>query len=309
MHFRFNPFNKKLDLVNTPDDLEKAIGAEIDAGIDNSKYVTPKAIADSDLATETYADTKLALDQTTPETITNGFPLYEDGHAAFTDQHQLVDKEYVDSAVATIGARFFMLDAADGTVATYKQTSNTASALATANVSASVNAATDTIIEEWISPSDFTFESLEAGVYDLNIFAARTAGNRDVRVFWRFYERLADTSEVLIATSNLSEIVTTKTRLRVYATLSSDYTPSVGSRLVGKVYFNTVGGTQNTTCVLYYQGDEDSHWQIPVNQEFLDDNYLPRPTSDGTSGQILSTNGSNVTSWVNNSFLNNQIMN
>jgi hypothetical protein len=149
----------------------------------------------------------------------------------------------------------------------------TASELSTATVSASVNAEADTLIEEWVSPSGMTFSSLESGVYDLDLYVERTAGNRTVRVFWRFYEYLADTSEVLIVTSNTSEIVTSKARVRVYATLSSDYTPSAGSMLVGKVYFNTVGGSQNTTCVIYYQGTEDSHWQIPINQEFLDDNY------------------------------------
>ena len=216
----------------------------------------------------------LALDQTTPQEIINGFPTYEDGHAEFTDQHCLVDKEYVDAAVATIGTRFYMLDAADAGIPAYKQTSLTASADATANVSASVNAETDTLIEEWVSPSTMTFSSLEAGVYQLDAYAERTAGNRTVRVFWRFYEYKADTSEVLIATSNLSDIVTSKENIRVYAALSSDYTPDVGSRLVGKVYFNTVGGSQNTTCVIYYRGDEDSHWQTPASEEFLEDNFL-----------------------------------
>jgi hypothetical protein len=232
--------------------------------------------------------TALLLDQTTPQTISNGMPSYADGHGEFTDQHMLVDKEYVDSAVAVIGARFYMLDAADGDIAAYKSTSVAASALATASVSASVDAATNTIIEEWVSPTGFDWTILEAGVYDLNVFAAKTAGNRAVRVFWRFYERKADTSEVLIATSNLSELVTSKARIRVYATLTSAYTPSASSRLVGKIYFNTVGGSQNTTCVLYYQGDEDSNWEIPLDQEFLDDNYL-RLDGGTMTGNLLFT--------------------
>ena len=217
----------------------------------------------------------LIADQTTPQEIVNGFLQYEDGHAAFTEQHSLVDKEYVDSAVVQIGGQFFMLDAADGSVAAYKQTSLNASALSIANVSASANAAADTLIEEWISPSTYTWSTLQAGVYDLTVFAARTAGSRAVRVFWRFYERKSDTSEVLIATSNLSELVTTKAQFNIYCALSEDYTPSVDSRLVGKVYFNTSATpANNTTCTLYYQGDEDSNWLIPLSQEFLDDNYV-----------------------------------
>jgi len=244
----------------------------------------------------------LKLDQSTAQEITGGFPYYEDTHAPFTDQHQLVDKEYVDSALAQIGARFFMLDAADLTVAAYKQTSMTPSALATANVSASINASADTLIEEWISPSTMTFSSLAAGVYDLNIFAAKTAGNRVVRIFWRFYERLADTSEVMIAQSNLSEIVTTYARFRVYATLTTDYTPTAGSRLVGKVYMQTTSGSQNTTTVLYYQGDEDSHWQTPVSLSFLNETYIK---GDGVrKATVSSTQPSDPTTgdlWVDTS--------
>ena len=218
-------------------------------------------------------DNFLKLDQTTPQTIASGIPLLDAVNEDFTDQNELVNKRYVDSAVATVGTRFYMLDAADGDVAAYKQTALSASAEATASVSASVNAEADTIIEEWISPTGLDWTTLQQGVYDLNVFVEKTGGNRDVRVFWRFYERKADTSEVLIATSNLGDLVTDKERQRIYATLASDYTPSAGSRLVGKVYFNTDGGSQNTTCVLYYRGDEGSHWQIPVSQDFLDDTY------------------------------------
>ena len=236
----------------------------------------------------------LHLDQTTPQTIINGIPLLESTHADFTDQHQIIDKKYVDEATATIGTRFYMLDAADGDVAAYKSTSLTASALSSANVSASADAETDTLIEEWISPTGITWTTLQYGVYDFNCFVEKTAGNRDVRVFWRFYERKEDTSEVLIATSNLGDLVTDKERQRIYATLSSNYTPSENSRLVGKVYMQTTGGSQNTTCVLYYQGDEDSHWQIPVSQEFLDDRYLQ--LAGGTmTGDILGAISLGVT--------------
>ena len=117
----------------------------------------------------------LTADQTVSQSITNGLLMYDSAHPSFTEQHALVDKEYVDSAVAIIGASFFMLDAADATVATYKLTSALASDSATATVSASVNATADTLIEEWISPAGYVWTTLAQGVYDLNIFAERPA--------------------------------------------------------------------------------------------------------------------------------------
>lgn len=242
----------------------------------------------------------LKLDQTTPDVIINGFPTYEDGHGEFTDQHQLIDKEYVDSAVAKIGASFFLLDAADAGIATYKSTSMTASALATATVSASANAITDTLIEEWVSPVGMAFTILESGVYDLNVFVERTGGNRDCRIFWRFYEYKADTTEVLISESNVSELITSLTRIRVYSTLVSDYTPTAGSRLVGKVYLRTLTNGTNTTMTLSYQGTEDSHWEIPVNQEFLEANYAKVDLSNTD----ISLTASKTLAITNNTTLN-----
>jgi hypothetical protein len=198
-----------------------------------------------------------------------------------------VDKRYVDEAAARIGARFYMLDAADATVATYKQTSMSASALATATVdSPSISSSTDTEIEQWISPSTMTFASLASGVYDLDLFAQRISGNRTCQIFWRFYERLADNSEVLIAQSNIDVITTVKARQHCYCALSSDYTPTAGSRLVGKVYVRTTGSGSATVVRLYYQGDEDSHWQIPVSQEYLEDNFVQK-AGDTMTGALI----------------------
>ena len=60
-----------------------------------------EAIAHADLTdmpdvggTNTDHDLRyLTLDQTTPQTLINGIPLLESTHAAFSDEHQLVDKE------------------------------------------------------------------------------------------------------------------------------------------------------------------------------------------------------------------------
>jgi hypothetical protein len=212
-----------------------------------------------------------------------------------------------------VGARYYMLDDADAGVPAYKQTSLTASADATANVSASANAETDTLIEEWISPSTMTFSTMNSGLYDLNVFVAKTAGNRNVYFYWEFYEYKVDTSEVLITTSNLSEVVTSATpvRIRIYSALSADYEPSVGSRLVGKVYMRTVGGSQNTTGVLYYRGDEDSHWETPASKEFLDNTYLSK--SGGTmTGNINLATGVELTvnslPWLERADTNNQFI-
>jgi len=210
-------------------------------------------------------------------TLFNNNPSLRDDHDSLM-QHNLVDAEWVEKYVAAnvnLGARYYLLDAADIAVATYKQTSLTPSELTTASVNTSVDAETNTLIEEWISPSGLAFDSLIAGIYTLHIHAQKTAGNRSVRLYWDFYERENDGTEHLISTSNLSSLVTSKDEFQISTVLSTSYgTAASNSRLVGKIYMQTTGGSQNTTTYIYYQGEEASNWLTPLSEEYFTNNYL-----------------------------------
>lgn len=231
----------------------------------------------------------LKLDQSTPQTFINGIPLLEEDHPSFTDKHQIVDKEFVESSVALIGASFFMLDAADALLPAYKSTSLTISALPSASLdSPSIGASTDTLIGSWISPVGVTFTELLGGVYNLNIFAERLSGNRTCRLFWRFYERKVNGDLVLIATSSLSNVFTIKVRLRAFASIDTT-AMAVDSRLVGSIYVNTEGGGSPTVVQISYQNDENSHWDIPVSREYLAETFAPLSHVTQASGAHPAT--------------------
>jgi hypothetical protein len=84
--------------------------------------------------------------------------------------------------------------------------------------------------------------------------------------------------------------------------------------LVGKVSVQTSSGSQNTVVRLYYQGNDASHFELPINQEFLNSNYVTSGVFNSTinnltldslsgvvcptpsSGQILKFDGVN---WIN----------
>ena len=213
----------------------------------------------------------LKLDQTTPQVITNGIPVYEDGHVAFSLNHQLVDKEYVDSAVTSLGARYYMYDTAD---APYKLCSLSPSADPEQTYTKE-DLIDDDYLMGWISPIDGTPTKLIAGVYSWRIIAEKTAGTRTLRLYWTLVERKADTSEVVIATSISSNLITAKAQFAPYLVLSADYTPTVGSRIVGKIHADVGTSGNAPTCVLYYEGISDSHWQIPTNTEILTTIFVP----------------------------------
>lgn len=185
--------------------------------------------------------------------------------------HSIVDRVYVDEAVASLAARYYMLDDDDPTG--YKLTSLDASSDPTASYSASDLSDGD-LIMGWIQPSGDDLTTLIAGVYAARIFAEKTAGNKTLRLYWQLVERKSDDSEVVIATSNESDEITSKSLHEISALLTDDYTIDDGSRIVGKIYASVSGSGNAPSVTLYYEGDEDSAWQIPVNVNLLDGRYL-----------------------------------
>jgi len=213
----------------------------------------------------------LHLDQTTPQIIINGIP-FLDEHRNFTEIHQLVDKKYVDEAVTAIGARYYMTDNSDPTgyklcslaVPTESETYYEKSGLNN-----------NDYIMGWISAEGERPAKLIKGVYSWRIMLERSAGNKTLRVFWKLVELKADNSEVVIATSANSNIITNKSYFEVPLVLGEDYQPADDSRIVGKVYAVVSGSGTAPTIRIYYRGNSTSHWEIPTNLEVLTEMFIP----------------------------------
>lgn len=240
--------------------------------------------------------TYLKLDQTTPQTISNGFPVYPAGHAAFTDEHQIVDKEYVDLAVTAINTNYYMLDTASG-ISDYK---NTQIAIPSEVEATAVDTITadDQYIQGWISPVG-SISTLVRGEYELHVYADvdATLGTKRVQLYWTLVEYKADTSEVLIETSAVSdELTTTQSHISIFLTLPEDYTITAGSRIVGKLYAHLYGSGGNPQTTIYYLGDINSSWRIPTSTEVLDGSYVRR---DGTTELTANWDAGNYTITAN----------
>jgi hypothetical protein len=235
-------------------------------------YDQVRKVWDADYNINNY----LKLDQTTPQTLTGGIPKLESTRV-IDENNELVDKIYVDTAVSSLGMRFYALDDVDAGTG-YYLTSMIASTDATVTISAS-GVVDNQLLGSWISPAN-GFTKLLAGLYDFQMYAARTSGTRDFRIYWELIEYKADTTEVVIATSPSSNAITDKRKVDIFVTLTTDYVLTAGSRIVGKIYadIGTSGSAPNTA--LYIEGDEDSHWEIPTDTEILDTLYVKQ---DGTT--------------------------
>lgn len=251
----------------------------------------------------------LKTDQTTPQTIVNGVPLLEETRD-LDNIHNLVDRLYVDNAVTSLGQRFYMLSTLSGvlqpvTEENYYNTSTTPSAEVESTVTAT-DPSDNTFIVGWISPVGQAPTKLIAGVYSWNIFTSKSGGNKTFRIYWTLVERKSNDNEVVIATSADSNLIDSKIRDRVPLVLDEDYTPSAGSRIVGKVYVRVISGSSATNLILYSEGDADSHWEIPTNTEVLDTIYLKDITNESIGDlsdvDIAGITNGQVMKWNTNKF-------
>jgi len=221
------------------------------------------------------------LDQTTPQTVINGIPLLDKTFADFTDIKEFVNKDYVDTAVTSLGARYYMIDTSSG-ISDYKLTQLSPPSGSEQSVTKS-GLVDDEYIAGWISP-DTSLNKLIKGVYNWHIYAEKTGGTQTLRLYWKLVERKSDTTEIVIATSAVSnEISTSKSSYIIPLTLSEDYTLADGSYVVGKLYADVSGGGSAPDVAIYYDGSSKSHWEIPINLEIFSDQFLKLDGSNANS--------------------------
>jgi len=172
----------------------------------------------------------------------------------------LVNKEYVDLAVTSLGATYYMYDEDDATgykTCYLNPSSDSEEYIEDADLS------NDDYIGGWISASGEAPTKLLKGVYNWYITVEKTTGTKDLRVYWKLIERKTDTSETIVATSSDP------------LQLSNDYLPDSGSRIVGKLYVDVSGTGSDPTIRVYYQGTTSSRWEIPANTEIFQNIFIP----------------------------------
>jgi len=231
----------------------------------------------------------LHLNQSTPQTIVDGIPLLSSDRN-FTSMYQIVDKKYVDEAVTSLGARYYMTDT-DAGIEDYKLCSLTPSSDTEKSISKN-DLTDDQYIIGWISPNTNEPDKLIAGVYNWRIYAEKTGGTKTIRFYWKLFERKSNGSEVEIGTSIASnEIVSGKNSYIIPLTLSSDYDVESDSYVVGKIYADVSGSGNAPSVTIYYEGDSDSHWEIPTNLEILNDRYVQKSGDTMTGPLNLPSDG------------------
>lgn len=237
----------------------------------------------------------LKLDQTSPQSVINDVPLLETTPNGSSDIKSFVNKEYVDLAVSSLGAVYYMYDEDDATG--YKTCYLEPSSDAETYIE-ETGVVNDQYLGGWISASGEAPDKLLKGVYDWYVTIEKTnpTGSQSLRVYWKMFERKSDSTEVEIATSSLSNEIDGKSTYLVPLQLDSDYIPGSGSRIVGKLYANVTGSGTAPDLRIYYQGNTSSRWEIPANTEIFQNIFVPY--SGATKDVDLGSNNLITTGYI-----------
>lgn len=134
-----------------------------------------------------------------------------------------------------------------------------------------------------------TFDIIKAGLIQVRGHFERTAGNRAVTLYAVLKERKADTSEVVIGTSEVTGEITDRIQVTVNTILDENYNLAADtSRLILEIYANITGGSQSTTVVSYQEGDTTSGFSVTTSIAALDSRYPLKTTFEDHSARHAS---------------------
>jgi len=269
---KFNPLHdEKLQLVSSK-------GSEISISDSGGYYAGDDVEAAlQEIGNGTALDSRyLKLDQTSVQTIANGIPKLDAQVSDFDNLDQTVNKRYVDSAVSSLIVDWYATDTSSG-VEDYKLTTTSIGDLGDSEQSISKNDINDEdYLAGWISAAGETPTVLPLGIYNLSIYAEKTAGNKDIQFYWELVERKSDNSETVLATSSYSDIIgETKQQYIVPLILDEDYIPASGSRVVGKIYAHVTGTGNAPSLTIYYEDNSMTRWSMPTTLEVLSNQFVP----------------------------------
>ncbi len=207
--------------------------------------------------------------------------LTEDGRIAGildpTAAQDAATKEYVDTAVANLEWSYYLNDTASGIGAYYEMSQEPTGDAESTFTSDSLGSGDGQALFQWIGDDVVTFDTLELGVIALHLHARRTVGKRSVNLYVEIYEYKADTSEVLIVTTELSNAVEdNKISLAFHATILSDYEIAATSKLLVKLLANIGSTGADSTIAIYAEGTDNSRISVPVPSESLSSLFVLR---------------------------------
>ena len=224
---------------------------------------------------------KLSLDQTTPETISNGIPLLDVDLGDFNTEKQLVNKQYVDSAINFVSDYYFNDNASDIGGIYYQMTDQDLEEPVSTFVTSGLGTGDDQPLVNFATNAGIPgVDKLNKGLYRAHIHAKKSGGTKSVVLYSAIYIRDTGGTETLVGTSSISAALTTTiTDYDLIASVPNEVILATTDRIVCKFFANVGSSGSAVDVTLYAEDAYNSALQVPIESNVLSQIYLRQ---DGT---------------------------
>ena len=223
------------------------------------------------------ADGSLQIDQTTPQTITNGIPLLE-SIRVIDQEHEIIDKQFISDIFINTGIRYYFTNT-NSDVTGFLIASTVKPVLAEEDKLISfIGIVSDVLIGQWVLDNDTSEKTFNKGIYSFSIYS-QINGMPDpddkVKIFFEIWEIDSDGNDIgkILESSKSDFIPFSKSEIIISGILDSEYTTTVGNYVCIKIY----GDSSGDSCKIYfyYLGTTNTGLTIPINKDVLDSLYNP----------------------------------
>lgn len=174
-------------------------------------------------------------------------------------------KAYIDTTISNLAWAEFFNNTPSGIGAYYEMSPNPTEDAKSTFTAGPLGTGDNQALFQWISDAVVSFTTILAGVISVHIHAQRTIGNKSIRLYAQLYEYTAAAAEILIATTEISGLLTDdETSNEIHAPLAADYDIAPTSKLLIKFLANVGAGGANVTLNLYAEGVTTSSVFLPT---------------------------------------------
>jgi len=243
----------------------------------------------------------LLLDQTTPQHVINGKPIFDEGIdvnneniinvADPVDITDATNKQYTDLACASIRITEFFSDVVDSGLGAGNYVMDRPQQVAGTITTANITALNQAIFNHITPTANPALDRLIAGVYQIRANLLKTLsflGTKTVNVYCELW--LADAAGVdvgtALATSTTTDLLTTSDKAYdIFITIPTEIAIATTNRLKLKWYANYISGIiGNATVTLTVGGTKDPYFLILVNSLELNTIFIDKTTAGQING-------------------------
>lgn len=141
-------------------------------------------------------------------------------------------------------------------------------------------------------------KSVHTGKFDVHLHVEKMSGTSSVNIYAGLYKRATGGAETLIATTEVSGVITSKGSVTLHGNILADVDTLESDRIIIKCLGN-LGAGSGATVRLYQEGTTTSHLALPTTTQILNNIYQRKSEPQGWINLIGAAQASTTTfTWT-----------